>query len=276
MGSGRGGGRGSRSLCLLPWTSVAPGCGRRRRVDRESNGDGTVPVLLDGGHAGLLRPGLLQGLSETQRGLMRSRKRLLVRCGAKEQDPPMDRHSSGPRTAFPSLPDHLRLRRRSREDRRHPTGDPVRREHDMLRLRRDGAEEPDPDRGGQGREGDIASAAGRGDLRPSESSYGTAGRGDDEGGVPVHDSCGRRKTMKVEVLYFEGGPNHIPTVEMVGGVLKREGIDAEVAAIEVPHIETAQALRFLGSPSVRVDGADIEPGREKDPPVFGCRTYSVR
>jgi hypothetical protein len=82
--------------------------------------------------------------------------------------------------------------------------------------------------------------------------------------------------MKVEVLYFEGCPNHIPTVEMVGGVLKREGIDAEVAAIEVPDIETAQALRFLGSPSVRVDGADIEPGREKDPPFFGCRTYSVR
>jgi len=81
--------------------------------------------------------------------------------------------------------------------------------------------------------------------------------------------------MKVEVLYFEDCPNHIPTVEMVEGVLTREGIGAEVAAIEVPDIETAQALRFLGSPSVRVDGADIEPGREKDPPFYGCRTYSA-
>ncbi len=81
--------------------------------------------------------------------------------------------------------------------------------------------------------------------------------------------------MKVEVLYFEGCPNRIATVEMVEGVLKREGIDAEVAAIEVPDIETAHTLLFLGSPSVRVDGADIEPGREKDPPFYGCRTYSV-
>jgi len=81
--------------------------------------------------------------------------------------------------------------------------------------------------------------------------------------------------MKVELLYFEGCPNHIPTVEMVEGVLKREGIGVEVTAIEVPDIETAQILRFLGSPSIRVNGVDIEPGRENDPPFFGCRTYSV-
>jgi hypothetical protein len=33
--------------------------------------------------------------------------------------------------------------------------------------------------------------------------------------------------------------------------------------------------RFLGSPSIRVNGADIEPGREADSPFFGCRTYTV-
>jgi len=81
--------------------------------------------------------------------------------------------------------------------------------------------------------------------------------------------------MKVEILYFEGCPNHVPTVEMVEGVLKREGIGLEVAAIEVPDIETAHTLRFLGSPSIRVNGADIEPGREADSPFFGCRTYTV-
>jgi len=34
-------------------------------------------------------------------------------------------------------------------------------------------------------------------------------------------------------------------------------------------------VRFLGSPSVRVNGVDIEPGREEDSPFFGCRTYTV-
>lgn len=81
--------------------------------------------------------------------------------------------------------------------------------------------------------------------------------------------------MKVELLYFEGCPNHSPVLEMVRRTLDREKIDAEVQAVEVPDEKTAESLRFLGSPSVRVDGADIEPGREKDSPFFGCRTYTV-
>lgn len=81
--------------------------------------------------------------------------------------------------------------------------------------------------------------------------------------------------MKVEILYFEGCPNHIPTVEMVEGVLKQEDIRADIATIDVRDAETVQSLRFIGSPSIRVNGVDIEPGRENDPPFFGCRTYSV-
>ena len=81
--------------------------------------------------------------------------------------------------------------------------------------------------------------------------------------------------MNVEILYFEGCPNHAPALEMVERMLKQEGIRAEVRTIEVRDIETSQALRFLGSPSVRVDSVDIEPGREEDPPFFGCRTYTV-
>jgi hypothetical protein len=81
--------------------------------------------------------------------------------------------------------------------------------------------------------------------------------------------------MKVEVLYFEGCPNHALAAEMVERVLRREGIRTEVRTVEVHDVETAQTLRFLGSPSVRVNGVDIEPGRENDLPFYGCRTYSV-
>lgn len=81
--------------------------------------------------------------------------------------------------------------------------------------------------------------------------------------------------MKVEILYFEGCPNHVPAAEMVERVMKREGIRADVGRIEIPDIETARAIRFLGSPSIRVDGVDIEPGRDSDPPFFGCRTYTL-
>ena len=81
--------------------------------------------------------------------------------------------------------------------------------------------------------------------------------------------------MKGEVLYFEGCPNHAPALEMVRRVMERERIEAEVRSVEVPDEKTAGSLRFLGSPSVRVDGADIEPGREGESPFYGCRTYTV-
>ncbi len=81
--------------------------------------------------------------------------------------------------------------------------------------------------------------------------------------------------MKVEVLYFEGCPNFAPVMEMVRRILEREKIQAEIRAVEVADEKTADSLRFLGSPSVRVDGVDIEPGRENDSPFYGCRTYIV-
>ena len=35
-------------------------------------------------------------------------------------------------------------------------------------------------------------------------------------------------------------------------------------------------FRIIRSPSIRVNGVDIEPGRQDDPPFFGCRTYNVQ
>ncbi len=81
--------------------------------------------------------------------------------------------------------------------------------------------------------------------------------------------------MKIEVLYFEGCPNHAPAMEMVRRVLAREGVEAQVVRVDVQDVEAAMSVRFLGSPSIRVNGVDIEPDRQDDPPFFGCRTYDV-
>jgi hypothetical protein len=81
--------------------------------------------------------------------------------------------------------------------------------------------------------------------------------------------------MKIEVLYFSGCPNHAPAVERVREALRDEGLSGEIAEIEVPDTETAQRLRFLGSPSIRVNDLDIEP-EARSRAVFGmmCRTYT--
>jgi hypothetical protein len=44
----------------------------------------------------------------------------------------------------------------------------------------------------------------------------------------------------------------------------------------VPDADAAVALRFLGSPTVRVDGHDVEPGAdERRDFVLACRVYQT-
>lgn len=80
--------------------------------------------------------------------------------------------------------------------------------------------------------------------------------------------------MKVEVLFFKGCPNHLPTVERVRETLDRMGLHEDVHEIEVDSQDKAEATAFLGSPSVRINGVDIEPSA-RDARTFGltCRTY---
>jgi len=78
----------------------------------------------------------------------------------------------------------------------------------------------------------------------------------------------------VEVLYFRGCPNHAETLDRVQEVVSALDIDARIVQIEVKTLADVERLRFLGSPSVRVDGVDVEPGVRASR-AFGlaCRTY---
>ncbi len=81
--------------------------------------------------------------------------------------------------------------------------------------------------------------------------------------------------IQIEVLYFDDCPNHLPTVERINTVLREEGCCAAVREVLVPDASTAQRVNFLGSPTVRVNGIDIEPAA-KDRKDFGlmCRRYA--
>jgi hypothetical protein len=80
--------------------------------------------------------------------------------------------------------------------------------------------------------------------------------------------------MHIELLSFEGCPHVTSAEQRVRHALEAERISAEIHRIEVATSEEAERLRFLGSPSVRINGVDVEPEaatRES----FGlmCRTY---
>jgi hypothetical protein len=48
----------------------------------------------------------------------------------------------------------------------------------------------------------------------------------------------------------------------------------QINQIEVHDAEAAAPLRFLGSPTIRVDGHDVEPGADdRTEYVFACRLY---
>ena len=82
--------------------------------------------------------------------------------------------------------------------------------------------------------------------------------------------------ITVEVLFFDGCPNREPAVRLAREVVADLGVTAEVREVVVAEPEDAEALRFLGSPSVRVNGRDIEPGAEgRTDFALSCRMYGA-
>ena len=82
------------------------------------------------------------------------------------------------------------------------------------------------------------------------------------------------QSFQIEVLYFKGCPNHEPAVERVRQAMTAEAVASPIEEIEVTDGAMAQKVRFLGSPSVRVNGVDVEEGaREAQTFGLGCRTY---
>jgi hypothetical protein len=83
--------------------------------------------------------------------------------------------------------------------------------------------------------------------------------------------------MRVEILYFDGCPNHAPLVARVPALLRAAGVDAELLSRRVESEQEARALRFLGSPTVRVDGCDVEPeAATRSDYGLKCRLYRSR
>ena len=81
--------------------------------------------------------------------------------------------------------------------------------------------------------------------------------------------------MRVEILYFEGCPHHRPTVELVKAVVRDRAVVADVEEVEVRDQAEAERLRFLGSPSIRIDGIDIEGGASGTTYGLSCRLYGA-
>jgi hypothetical protein len=81
-------------------------------------------------------------------------------------------------------------------------------------------------------------------------------------------------TIRIELLYFDGCPNHEPVAARWPELLARAGVAAEIELQRIESDDEAQRVRFLGSPTMRVAGQDVEPGaEERDDFGLKCRLY---
>ena len=77
--------------------------------------------------------------------------------------------------------------------------------------------------------------------------------------------------MKIELFTIQ----HCPGADGARRMLRKVLRDTGITFIEtiIHDEEEAHVKGFLGSPTIQIDGEDIEIERQNDPPSFSCRTY---
>lgn len=81
--------------------------------------------------------------------------------------------------------------------------------------------------------------------------------------------------MKIELLYWAGCPSHPEALELLQTLLAERGLEANVDLREVRTDEEAQTLHFPGSPTIRVNGRDVDAAGAEGRPALTCRIYHL-
>ena len=85
-----------------------------------------------------------------------------------------------------------------------------------------------------------------------------------------------RPGVKVEVLYFDGCPSHEALLPRLQELMTEANLDgSSLALTHVASSEDAERERFLGSPTVRVNGRDVDRSApERTDYGLKCRLYA--
>lgn len=82
-------------------------------------------------------------------------------------------------------------------------------------------------------------------------------------------------TPEVVLFYFDGCPSWKPALKNLEVELESLGYTHKIILVNVANETQVDSLRFLGSPTIRVNGLDLEYGAEEptDGYFYGCRIY---
>ncbi|HHT9120222.1 MAG TPA: DF family (seleno)protein [Candidatus Hypogeohydataceae bacterium YC41] len=83
------------------------------------------------------------------------------------------------------------------------------------------------------------------------------------------------KRPKIQLLHTKSCHSYKEALVEIRRALKELGLRAEVEVTMVNSQEKAQAYKFLGSPTIKIDGIDLEPELEATGnfSLSACRTY---
>lgn len=81
---------------------------------------------------------------------------------------------------------------------------------------------------------------------------------------------------RVEILYFAGCPAYRRAKQNAVAAMRAAGLAGEPAMRLVRNLRDAKDLDFHGSPTVRVDGRDIDPPGAQNSPEVGLYSRSFK
>jgi hypothetical protein len=82
--------------------------------------------------------------------------------------------------------------------------------------------------------------------------------------------------MRVELLHIPDCPNYQVAARLLREILHEHGLPEKIAEVSVTDFTQAEVLAFPGSPTIRVNGKDVDPTfPDQDYRGLSCRTYIV-
>jgi hypothetical protein len=83
--------------------------------------------------------------------------------------------------------------------------------------------------------------------------------------------------MQVELLWWRGCPSTPKALADLGAAMTEHGLDpASVRVTEIRTDDQAEDVRFAGSPTILIDGRDVQPPGEDNDIGLSCRIYRTR
>jgi hypothetical protein len=82
--------------------------------------------------------------------------------------------------------------------------------------------------------------------------------------------------MRIELLFWAGCPSHPAALSELRAAVAQAGLDPrQIVVREMKSEDDAAREAFVGSPTIRIDGEDVQPPGE-EPGGLTCRVYRLR